>query len=58
MSARSGTESWSDAGLTREELLEWYEREIQWIGPDLPGFLRGLGFATLDELLTALARLR
>jgi hypothetical protein len=58
MSARSGVESWSDAGLSREALLEWYEREIQWIGPDLPGFLRGLGFATLDELLTAIARLR
>lgn len=58
MSERSGIESWSDAGLTREELLEWYEGEVQWIGPDLAGFVRGLGLASLDELLTALARLR
>lgn len=57
MSVRTGVESWSDAGLSREALLDWYEREVQWIG-DLPGFLRALGFNTLDELLTAIARLR
>lgn len=55
--AAPGPESWSDTGLSREALLERYEREIQWIGPDLAGFVRAMGFATLDELLIAVAPL-
>lgn len=51
-------EGWSDAGLSREDLLRWYEREVRWLGPDLPAALRALGVATLDELLTAVARVR
>lgn len=56
--ARARGEGWSDTGLSREELLHWYEREIQWLGPDLPAALRILGLSTLDELLTAIARVR
>lgn len=52
-----GPESWSDTGLSREALLERYEREIQWIGGDLGGFVRAMGFSTLDELLVAVAPL-
>ena len=55
--AARGPESWSDTGLSREALLERYEREIQWIGGDLGGFVRAMGFSTLDELLVAVAPL-
>ena len=55
--AEPGPESWSDTGLTREALLERYERSIQWIGPDLAGFVRAMGCSTLDELLVAIAPL-
>lgn len=50
------SEGWSDTGMTREALLQWYEHEVRWLGPDLPAALRALGLTTLDELLTAIAR--
>lgn len=57
LAAAPPVDGWSDAGLSREALLERYEREIQWIGPDLAGFVRSMGLATLDELLVAVAPL-
>lgn len=56
--ARAGEVGWSDTGLSREELLQWYEREVRWLGADLPAALRALGLTTLDQLLAAIARVR
>ncbi|MCY1007234.1 TfuA-like protein [Nannocystis pusilla] len=56
--AAAGEVAWSEAGLSREALLQWYEREVRWLGADLPAALRTLGLGTLDQLLTAIARVK
>ena len=48
--------TWSDAGLSREELLAWYQREVGWLGRDPARAAEALGCATVDELLGAIAR--
>lgn len=56
--AATGEVGWSESGLPREALLQWYEREVRWLGADLPAALRSLGLTTLDQLLTAVARVK
>ncbi|MDC0675235.1 TfuA-like protein [Nannocystis radixulma] len=54
--ASAGESGWSETGLSREALLQWYETEVRWLGADLPTALRSLGLSTLDQLLAAIAR--